>query len=340
MAKELYSNYNASYGTATLNGAITSGATSALTHGLSNLPGLGNYTVKIDDEIILVTATSGVTLTIVRAQEGTTAAAHADGSLVVPVLTDGSLRRLAVQSHGGTIVSSRRQINLIDAGGITWTLTDDSGNDKVDISGTVSFPGGEASFTAPPSHTSFTWDNQGSAGSMTDLTQGLYLKNAFNGAFGDQYRLIYMAAPAAPWTLVVKIQPYHLMTSKQNSGVVFYDSVSKKFAGFRRGSSTAIASSKWNSTASGGFNADYKASNALPGSPFLWVKLIDDGTTNRTISLSNDGNNWMLLHSIGRTDFLTADSAAIFINGNENNATEEWDAALLLQSWSLSSGVH
>lgn len=323
---------------------ITSGTTSIKTQ--STFPGYVSgtqITVRIDNELILFTGNDGAgnpTWTAVRAQESTAAASHLTNALVTPVLTDGSLRRLGVQSHGGTIAGSRRQINFVDAGGITWSLTDDGTNDKMDVSGTVSFPGGEASYTAPPSHTSFTWDNQGSAGSMTDLSQGLYLKNAFSGAFGDQYRLIYIAAPTAPWTLVTKIQPYHLMTSKQNSGIVFYDSVGKKFAGFRRGSSTALASSKWNSTASGGFSADYKASNALPGAPFLWVKLVDDGTTNRNIYISQDGNNWVLFHQVGRTDFVTADSVGVFINGNENNGTEEWDAALLIQSWSLSSGVH
>ncbi len=53
----------------------------------SKFPSLGDFYCIIESEIILVTARSGNVLTIVRAQEGTSAASHADGSDIIAVIT-------------------------------------------------------------------------------------------------------------------------------------------------------------------------------------------------------------------------------------------------------------
>lgn len=50
-------------------------------------PSVGNFRVTVDDEIMLCTARSNDTLTVVRGVEGTTAAAHSAGAEVVHTLT-------------------------------------------------------------------------------------------------------------------------------------------------------------------------------------------------------------------------------------------------------------
>lgn len=54
-------------------------------------PGLPQFRLLIDSEIVLVTAVSGVIYTVARGQEGTAAASHLAGAAVTHVLTAGSL---------------------------------------------------------------------------------------------------------------------------------------------------------------------------------------------------------------------------------------------------------
>lgn len=68
-------------------GSITSGALSMKVASSSGFPApngtsIAPYLVLVDSEKILVTAISGTTWTIVRAQAGTSAASHNDGATV------------------------------------------------------------------------------------------------------------------------------------------------------------------------------------------------------------------------------------------------------------------
>lgn len=68
------------------------GTTLAVTDG-STFPATGNFRVKVENEIMVCTARTGNSLTVVRGQEGTTGVAHAVGVLVDHVLTAESQRR-------------------------------------------------------------------------------------------------------------------------------------------------------------------------------------------------------------------------------------------------------
>jgi hypothetical protein len=52
----------------------------------------------------------------------------------------------------------------------------------------------------------------------------------------------------------------------------------------------------------------------------LWLRLEDDGT-NRKAHYSIDGQVFRLLHSVGRTDYLTADEIGFCWEGNHASAT-------------------
>lgn len=64
--------------TTTLNGSIDSSATTLMVTSLTGFPNSPEFRVKIDSEILLVTAidTATLTFTVTRAQDGTTAASH------------------------------------------------------------------------------------------------------------------------------------------------------------------------------------------------------------------------------------------------------------------------
>ena len=76
----------------TLSAAITTTtATSCTVTDASTFPATGNFRIKIDNEIILVTAVATNTFTITRAQELTIAQTHASGATVIHLLTKGGL---------------------------------------------------------------------------------------------------------------------------------------------------------------------------------------------------------------------------------------------------------
>lgn len=102
----------------TLNGAILSGVTSLVVTSASPFPTSGNFTCTLWDkstypdpsddpnmEIILVTAVSGTTFTITRAQESTTGVAHSSGHAIEQLITAAQVveletRILAVAAGG------------------------------------------------------------------------------------------------------------------------------------------------------------------------------------------------------------------------------------------------
>ena len=125
-----------SRGTTTLSGnggSITSGATSAIVASATSLYGglqttlVGDW-LKIDSEIVKVTAVSGNTLTITRAQLGTSAASHNDGATV-------------------TNISNASTTDLVTAG--TTTISTAAGYLSANAVGNVVYiAGGTASITA------------------------------------------------------------------------------------------------------------------------------------------------------------------------------------------------
>lgn len=75
----------------TLNGAITSGATSLIVTSATGFPSTGNFRILIESEIMLVTNVAGTNFTVTRGIEGTTAVGHANGVSVFQTLTSGAL---------------------------------------------------------------------------------------------------------------------------------------------------------------------------------------------------------------------------------------------------------
>jgi hypothetical protein len=83
--------------------------------------------------------------------------------------------------------------------------------------------------------------------------------------------------------------------------------------------------SKFNSPTS--WNAAY-TSLQWPASSLVFLRIADDGT-NRICSVSHDGQLWLQVHSVGRTNFLTADQVGFWCGSN--NAT--YSSQMTLLSW-------
>lgn len=91
MIREKYTNGIES----TLNGAINNSTTTVVVTDASSWPSAG-FRVRCEDEIMYVTSRSTNTLTVVRGAESSSAASHADTSVINHVLTAGALDRVRI----------------------------------------------------------------------------------------------------------------------------------------------------------------------------------------------------------------------------------------------------
>lgn len=80
--------------------AITTVGQSSITVASSSgFPTKGDYRIRIDNEILVVTGGQGTsTWTVSRGQEGTTAATHSNSAVVTQVLTAQGLRNAAEET--------------------------------------------------------------------------------------------------------------------------------------------------------------------------------------------------------------------------------------------------
>ncbi len=169
----------------TLVSAITNVSASLVVGDGTKFPATGNFRIRIDDELILVGARSGTTLSsLTRGIESTTAAAHSAAVLVRHVLTAASVRQV-ITDH--TWINAQTYLKgdgtTEDAAAITAFSAAASG--KV-----AYFPAG--TYTLPASTTITTTENtiyRGAGQSSTSITSsGAYCFTA--PAAGSQDRVI------------------------------------------------------------------------------------------------------------------------------------------------------
>jgi hypothetical protein len=174
----------------------------------------------------------------------------------------------------------------------------------------------------------FAWANQGGA-SVTTSNGGIFL----NGPAGSSLdlRIRYKTAPATPWTLTVAFETTCNLNdyNYQSAGILFRQSSDGKLVTYGLQNQSTLCSMfviKWSSPTS--INTNYDGQQALRnGLPKFW-RIADNGT-NRICSYSADGQNFIPFHTIGRTDFLTADQIGFFVEERSNVVP----ATMTLLSW-------
>lgn len=290
MSFELFTNSAAT--TLNTGGGINNSVTSFTVASSSGFPATGNFRVICGSEIMLVTAVSGTTWTVTRGIEGTAAASHIDTSPITHILTAGSLPLCNTLS--GTFANrpaagvAGRKYYATDTP--FWYL--DNGSTWAKFFG--SYP------IVTPDDTGFSWDNQASAVLTTT-------KDMLNILADATSSFRYKTAPSAPYVVDAAFLMNWTSLHKLDSYLGFRASASGKMhtTGFRlEGAVVTLNSWKW--TTSTSFSAAYNTNNYLFLGQGLFFLRIEDDNTNRNIYVSNDGVNFVLFHSIGRTDFLTA----------------------------------
>lgn len=171
----------------------------------------------------------------------------------------------------------------------------------------------------------YAWINQGSA-SLNTTPGGIYLLAPATGAATPSVVLRKKAAPSTPYTITVAFIPQLTTASGLSVGVGWRQSSDGKLIYIALDIGGA-ALNVYKFTSPTAFSATYAGVAILAVWP-LFVRFTDNGT-NRIVSWSRDGQNFIQIHSVGRTDFLTADE--IWFGAQAQLASGS--AAMTLLSW-------
>ena len=162
-----------------------------------------------------------------------------------------------------------------------------------------------------PDDDDFAWINQGTA--TVDTTHGgIHLE--VPTSVGANLRIRKKAAPSTPYTITAQFLPQYYGTFYYHYGLCWRQSSDGKLvvAGSWKQDTTFeywMRITKWTDPTT--FGADYVFLYAARVLNF-W-QFSDDGA-NRVIRASDNGQDWLQIHSVGRTDYLTADEVGFFVN--------------------------
>lgn len=194
--------------------------------------------------------------------------------------------------------------------------------------GSALAPWGPAFPFTPPVDGDFAWVNQGSA-TVSTTNGGIYLSCVSNGG-SQNSRIRKKAAPSTPYTITAAFLLQFSFSGYASGGLCFRQSSDGK---------VVIMHADLNAAGAGTTvllirNFDSPSSvSSTPSSPnvpllgsVIWQRIADNGT-NRIMSVSADGQNWIDVYTVGRTTFMTADEVGFAINPFSS------DTGLTLLSW-------
>jgi len=243
-----------------------------------------------NQEILLVTSRTGDSMTANRAQEGTSAVAHGSSVTVTHVLTTGAMDQirqdLIAKGTYATLPASLKAANLyIGTDNQSYLLRDNgsawdawAGLEKV----TLPVSGDYTGIDSP---------------TLSSTNGGMSVTGATTGSL--QARLAVKTLSAAPYTLTAMFRT--ISSPESTGGLVLRASGAGTFI-IIYPSANGLTYQKWTNTTTA--SANYLNDVAIKLHNPYWVQIQDDNT-NRIVRVSSDGMNWMQIHSVGRTDFLT-----------------------------------
>lgn len=194
--------------------------------------------------------------------------------------------------------------------------------------GSAWVPWGPVFPLADPSLQSWAWINQGT-GTVATTGGPIHLSDVANASAFDLV-IRKKTAPTPPYTITAWILMWgNGGTGKsRNAGLLFRQSSDGKIAShgiWQNDTSHQYVQTKFtNPTTS---SADYQSVMGSGIAEGLICLRIADDNSNRICSISRDGINFQTIHSVTRTDFLTADEVGFFVN--------PWncDTRMTLLSW-------
>lgn len=176
----------------------------------------------------------------------------------------------------------------------------------------------------------FAWVNQGTA--TVDATKGgIYL---YAPAVANEHRIRIKSAPTPPYMITAALigQMFNFHETAQ-FGLTWRQSSDGKLVTLciaMQGNNWTIRSEMWNDPSGGGAGQYLNYWAPYPAT-LISLRVSDDGV-NRKEYFSYDSRNFIEIHSVARTNFITADQVGFYVA--PKGVT--WPAALTLLSWTES----
>lgn len=291
-------------------------------------PPVGVFRARIEDEIVRVIGTSDLRWFVERGTEGTTAVAHNVDTRIDAILSDEGFRSLSTVANrsgfGEPDPTEREGALFLPSTGQGWRRSD----------GSIWLPWGPISnWTKPPTAGQFTWVNQGAA-TRSDANDAVILRAPADNI----WNLRLLATPVtAPYRLTAGFMSSLAGSSSGAFGTCFRQTSDGRMSLFVCQQSYSTGADRLPvlrihqfATPQYGSGLPYinRLNSPMIG-PMWWMRLEDDGT-NRHTAWSSDGRNFLRLHSIVRTDYLTPNQVCWFANGSL-----ESENVVTLVSWKI-----
>jgi hypothetical protein len=303
-----------------LSAAMTTTATSCSLTDAFRFPASGSFRIKIDDELLIVTAVAGNTFTVARGAEGTTARSHAAGAFVRHLLTKGGLEAR---------VANRFISDLYDnkpAAGVKGRLflpTDGQFLEYDDGAAWHKY-GPYKRLKAPP-QTGWSWVNQGNA-TATFVGSALVLEDPDLDATNPQIRLYVRPLTVGATSLTAAFTYNGIGTDAPCMGICARDVGGSDDANFT-GLGLRLAASPSNPMTFLHFK-HYTSPTAVEATPsgdsrqlmamrLFWLKYEWAGNYKRWY-LSADGVNWIKWFEDTLTSYNTPTQFGVFIDPVNN----------------------
>ena len=303
-------NYTNDYSVAVSGSGINGSSTSLTVN--SPAPIDGGFRILCQGELMFVSSGgTGTSWTVIRGIEGTAAVGHTAGTAMHIVLTSTAIDNLRTQWSGiGTYA------NLPSSGmksGDRYKCTDSKLEMIYNGSSWNTFVMGN--LVALPNDSAMSWVNQGTA--TSDSTSGRCFLTTPNVG-GDNLRCRVLSLPSTPYTLEIGFMPLMFPVAYATCGMILRDSSGGKIRsiGVQYQGSGTINLYNWNSATSSAGNV--LSSNTSPeGSDLFFFKLYDDGTT-RSTYWSNDGQDWIQIHSEANGTWVVPNQYGYMVTGEAN----------------------
>jgi hypothetical protein len=298
----------------------------------------GIFRVEIGTELLKVASRSGNTLTVVRADGGTTAATHAEGATVKQVLSKEGLERLGTVIHPSDIFANLPAASAANEGHV-YRPTD--GFYTLRSDGSVWTPWGPVFPFTAPIDANYAWINQGGA-TLDTSGGGIYLEAPTDAGVAN-LRVRKKSAPATPYTITAAFMPFMPQTAGvfPGLGLCFRESGTSKIiaAGWNSENDPdtkpiiRAGLSKWTNATT--FSANYGTQAFQDAHVYIWGPVVyfqigNDGT-NLTFKYGNDGKRWALVKSAAKNDFFTTGPDEVGFYSLANNSVTP--VGIFLLSW-------
>jgi hypothetical protein len=305
----------------TLSAAITTTtATSCTVTDATSFPTSGNFRIKIDGEVLVVTGVVGSTFTVTRGAEGTTAATHASGANVIHLLTKGGLEARVANRFLSDVYANK------PAAGVKGRLflpTDGLFLEYDDGAAWHQY-GPFKRLKAPP-QTGWQWVNQGNA-TATFVGGALLLEDPDLDATNPQLRL-YVRGLAAGATSIVAAFTYNGAASMNGPKAGF---CARCVGGTDDGNLTTWGIREWSTSSYPFLEAvHYTSPTAVEATPSIdgrivwpslrvyWIKFSWEGNYKRWY-YAVDGVNWIKWWEDSYGQYNTPSQFGIFIDPMNN----------------------